>query len=151
MATEKSVQSQIKALDNFKPDFSLLTPLQVLEVTRTFGTTSLWITKSAADVVLLPGLFNSADSERVVNQLSATLAISDPKVCQLIIAKKPLFDKLLLSLSVFADLNILQAEHLALSGALTERMAPEYKGQMKVIADITTDAINKAIAAYKPL
>jgi len=145
---EKAVQSQITALNNFKGGL-LGTPLQLTAISATFDATVLAMTKAAASVVLLPGPFSAEDSKKVTDQLTATLAISDPKVCALIKTKRAQFDAVLMRPIVYGNLNILQGDHLLLSGSLTAHMDPAYTARMQEIADITTRALDDAIAYYK--
>jgi hypothetical protein len=147
-ALNSAVQNQIAALSAFVGGPDIVTQLDPITLTSVASVKAMLQTIS--DIATLPPKLGPRDGKVITDQLERTLQINNPRVCALLQTKRPLFDLVGIRSVVLGNLNTLQSNHLLLSGGLIEHMDGGNRNKMENIAQITTDALDEAIAFFQP-
>ena len=145
-ALDNAVKDLTSSLENFSG--GLFTVFQTTAINANVAKVHTANRKAYYDAALFTSNLNSADSMRVANLAASTLAIDNPKACNLLKSKKKLFDGLSMSSLVAGALRTLLDDHLSLSKVLLQRCSADARPKAQGVIDTITVALQDAITYY---
>ena len=145
-ALDNAVKDLTSSLENFSG--GLFTVFQTTAINANVAKVHTANRKGYYDATLFTSNLNSADSMRVANLAASTLAVDNPKACNLIKSKKKLFDGMMMSSLVSAALKTLLDDHVSLSNILLQRCSADARPKAQVVIDTITDVLQDAITYY---
>jgi hypothetical protein len=144
------LDNQVKELttDLNNLNLGLFTLLQALTVSNQFTAVHNSNRQAYNDALLITTAFSDSDSAAIVSLVQKTLVIDNPKAVSICKQKKPIFQLLLQSSTVLSDLKTLMNDHISLSAALMQWVAPSQQQAGTAAVQTITDSLQSAIDYY---
>ncbi|EEY16784.1 predicted protein [Verticillium alfalfae VaMs.102] len=92
--------------------------------------------------------FSKEDSKAIIELVEQTLVITNPRATELVIRKKPAFDRLQSGAFARLGLELLLNDHLTLSDALVRWVEPSLRDKADEVVETITLALEDAIEVY---
>ncbi|KAH6704770.1 hypothetical protein EV126DRAFT_414982 [Verticillium dahliae] len=143
---DTAVKKLISALDPFEG--GLLDVPKLVIVGTNFLNVHAANRKAFVNAKRIETQFSKEDSKAIIDLVEQTLVITNPRATELVIRKKPAFDRLQSGAFARLGLELLLEDHLSLSDALVRWVEPSLRDQADEAVETITLALEDAIEVY---